>query len=148
MSKGRVFKGKVDELGRECTKCKVYKFWNEYGLDPCAKTKHQGRCKLCTAKYIKEYMKDSAKKEAARLATEKYRDRKDPNRLRWIDIALPTCEEVNGYHYCKTCNSDKKCIEFYKSSEFTNGHESECISCRSARRNERWATNYNSCKNN
>jgi len=37
----------VDENGRVCTKCKIYKSWSEFGLKANGVNGHNSLCKLC-----------------------------------------------------------------------------------------------------
>lgn len=43
----------IDEYGRECTKCREYKTWGNYGLNSASNTKHMTRCKGCITLYTK-----------------------------------------------------------------------------------------------
>lgn len=58
----------VDEKGRICTVCDVYKLWEEFGIEKYVKSGHRSNCKVCEANKKAEYYqknKDDIKKQHA-----------------------------------------------------------------------------------
>ena len=45
---------RIDEEGRECSKCGEYKAWAEYHKNKAKKNGHQSACKVCLSNYSRE----------------------------------------------------------------------------------------------
>lgn len=107
--KGKKILG-LDENGRICTVCKVYKTWDGFHACKSAKTGYGGKCKQCVS--------ELHQKEREELGFPKY--------------------EI--YHRNEIGRSCSRCKEFKEWSEFynTSGIKaySQCISCRAILRRE------------
>lgn len=86
------FKTFVDNEGRECSICGVYKKWSEFHKQANEKTKHRPTCKKCLAK------KRCLKKEKDRHLRKKY------------GINLTEYNQMldDQHHGCKICGKDKQ----------------------------------------
>jgi len=52
-------KGRIDEYGRDCSRCDTYKLWHEFSVNPLiAMTGHQSACKQCRNKRRSELKQD------------------------------------------------------------------------------------------
>ena len=47
----------ITEEGRECSTCDDFKTWDNYNKTKATKTGYQSRCKECSAKVAKKYIK-------------------------------------------------------------------------------------------
>lgn len=99
-------KGRIDETGRTCSKCHIFKPWNEYSscktgtngytsnCKECVKEQHkkyrstfEGKMKCRNYKIIKKQSEEYMKKcyETHRLYVERNKDRIDARRKEWYD---------------------------------------------------------------
>ena len=51
----------INEDGRDCSKCKAFKIWDEYSRTKATRTGYQSRCKLCSSKGAKKYVRRKPK---------------------------------------------------------------------------------------
>lgn len=61
-------KSRIDEYGRECSKCNDYKSWKEYATSNKESTRHTSRCKACDLLYRK------TNAEAIKATSTRYRE--------------------------------------------------------------------------
>ena len=47
----------INDEGRTCSKCRIFKLWSEYSKNKTTATGYQARCKLCCSVGQKPYLR-------------------------------------------------------------------------------------------
>lgn len=96
---------RIDESGRECSKCKVYKPWSDFNLSADSKHGHCNRCRKCVQAKQREYRIPNGGK--VRL--------------------VPKMDEHG--RECARCRIYKPWSEFGRSVSGVNGRNPRCLVC-------------------
>jgi hypothetical protein len=100
---------RIDDGGRECSKCSAYKPWSEYHTGNGAQ-KRNSQCMTCEAAYHYDHWRADLEgnRERARLAEERHRDKVNPGRQRFV----PCIQDEDGRE-CPKCRAYKPWVEFH-----------------------------------
>jgi hypothetical protein len=93
----------INDEGRECTGCGVFRLWDEFAKSKRGAHKHQARCKDCFRAYV-----PGRKKKKEYLITDEGRE-------------------------CSECGQFKLWANFHKRRDLSTGYASACKQCRKKR---------------
>lgn len=138
---------RIEDEGRQCTKCEVFKAWGDFHLDSTSKTGHQSKCKACTRIRQKEISSTEAGRAKQRQRTAAHRARKRGPDWQPRHVTRHAQLDCDGEaHLCTGCGERKGLGEFPRNPETPCGFDPRCSRCRHERRVERRETNYNNIR--
>lgn len=99
----------IDEVGRECTQCRVYKKWDAFNKSssPSAPNHKQSRCRACQSLARKE--KKQLEDEANGITSEGRQCTKCLTWKPWVDFPLRKAKKQQYPRICTDCSKKAAC---------------------------------------
>jgi hypothetical protein len=130
---------RIDDEGRECSKCGAYKPWSEYHAGNGARQRNS-QCMACESAYhsSRYYADIEASRAYGREVQRRHMDKVNPDRNRFVP-----CQIDEDGRECPRCRKYKSWAEFHTWKK-ADGHEtSVCKPCwREATRKHRYLRTY------